>query len=87
MQKCSFEKGKLIFSIGRKQSGLVLNNDTTMTLGGMNVDFEMLVISRYFLKHKYLDILRRIIMNYTFHLIVLIKTNRFLVPSATELSK
>lgn len=87
MQKCSFEKGKLIFSIDRKQSGLVLNNDTTMTLGGMNVDFEMLVISRYFLKHKYLDILRRIIMNYTFHLIVLIKTNRFLVPSATELSK
>ena len=87
MQKCSFEKGKLIFSIVRKQSGLVLNNDTTMTLGGMNVDFEMLVISRYFLKHKYLDILRRIIMNYTFHLIVLIKTNRFLVPSATELSK
>lgn len=81
-KKCSYEKGKQILSKDRKYSGLVLNNDTTIIVDDRNVDFEMLVILRHFLKHKYLDALKRIVINYTFHLIVLMKTNRLLVPSA-----
>lgn len=50
-------KGELILSKDTKESGLVLNTGTTVIVD-INVDFEMLVISRHLLKHKYLDFLK-----------------------------
>ena len=72
MQKCSYYEVKLILS---KEEIIRTCFKQWYIVDVINVNYEMLVISMHFLKHKYLDAPKSILMNYHFHLIILIKTN------------